>query len=376
MKTIFDAVKGLIKIFLAIILGLFIISFIMGVVSASLSHAVTPTEVQATSKAAETTARQTTAAPVKPLSLEEQIEAEGGVLGYSYKGKGRKLRTYVLIDTKTKMLTRANKFYYSKTAYSGDLADGILAGNFLYKFADPDDIQQLDMVLTGRDQDNKVITFQKEPGKYVENEIYDTSSWYGYYNTGFKRRVLYFGNYEADVDITNGPEPLEWLVLCEESGKTLMMTSFVLKSQGFLDTPDNTGYSWKTSEIRKWLNDDFYNTTFSDDEKKHILSTKTTLRGVTTTDKVLLVSVEQLENHFPEKIFLRVGRDISSATGVENSTSAWWTISCRSDVQKYFVDREGRIDTDSGNKKYGVRPVVWVDSSYAETLMAYPEKTE
>lgn len=79
-------------------------------------------------------------------------------------------------------------------------------------------------------------------------------------------------------------EPLKWRILDKEKG--LIISEYIIDSQAFsnvafsndgkrYNSPDCTNYlnDYCTSSIRKWLNEDFYNTAFSDEEKSNILTT-------------------------------------------------------------------------------------------------------
>ncbi|MBQ4348239.1 MAG: hypothetical protein IJC79_01315 [Clostridia bacterium] len=109
-------------------------------------------------------------------------------------------------------------------------------------------------------------------------------------------------------------EPIEWRVLDPETGFVLCET--IIDTQAFSNTsyfktaddgayicfndPDYENYAndYETSSIRKWLNDDFYNTAFTDNEKKEI--------SITTLNNDVVCSGEPAEsrNETKDKIFL------------------------------------------------------------------------
>lgn len=96
-----------------------------------------------------------------------------------------------------------------------------------------------------------------------------------------------------------------------------------------------------------------------------------TLRGVTTKDKVVLLSYEQVQDYFSETKLPRTAGGTEAAGGGRywrRTMTDWWTISCKDVMIKYFVDRDGRLDTEYAFEKLGIRPAIWIDSSYAETL--------
>ena len=64
----------------------------------------------------------------------------------------------------------------------------------------------------------------------------------------------------------------------------LVISKYGLDTKRF----DSSSNNWANSEIRKWLNGDFYNKAFTDQEKKSIKSSN--LSDVGTTDNVFLLS--------------------------------------------------------------------------------------
>lgn len=68
-----------------------------------------------------------------------------------------------------------------------------------------------------------------------------------------------------------------------------------------------TETTWEKCELRKWLNDDFYESSFTAEEKERIARTPTintnipfygTNAGRDTVDKIFLLSIEEAENYF------------------------------------------------------------------------------
>ena len=98
----------------------------------------------------------------------------------------------------------------------------------------------------------------------------------GYTNqkdNGYKTNTVYWFEYE----------PIKWRILSEENGESFLLCDMIIDSQEFYPSAstdifehnDGEGYgnNYALSQIRKWLNDDFYNTAFTDNEKKAILRT-------------------------------------------------------------------------------------------------------
>ena len=93
-----------------------------------------------------------------------------------------------------------------------------------------------------------------------------------------------FGNYPQTA---NGEiQPIKWLVLARKGKKMLVVSKYGLDAKRF----DDDSNDWKDSEIRQWLNSDFYNKAFNEKDKQFIKS----FEG----DKVFLLSKEDAEKYF------------------------------------------------------------------------------
>ena len=119
--------------------------------------------------------------------------------------------------------------------------------------------------------------------------------------------VVTFGHYEQDCDMSNGPEPVEWIVLDVQDGKALLLSRYGLDMK-----PHHTDYSditWENCPLRDWLNGDFLNSVFSADEQAAILMTEvdnsssqgysgwSTNGGNNTQDKVFLLSYAEANRY-------------------------------------------------------------------------------
>ena len=124
-----------------------------------------------------------------------------------------------------------------------------------------------------------------------------------------------FGNYPQT---SNGDiQPIEWQVLSKENNKMLVISRYGLESKRF----DGSSNSWKNSEIRKWLNGDFYNKAFTDQEKNSISS----FNG----DNVFLLSKEEVEIYFANNGARKCkATDYAKKNGAnvnsDNGCSWWW----------------------------------------------------
>lgn len=184
--------------------------------------------------------------------------------------------------------------------------------------------------------------------------------------------VLY-GHYEQDGEEST-EEPIEWLVLSREDDKLLLISRYVLEEMKF-----GTLEYWKDSEIREWLNAEFYEGAFNDAEKENIQRMKTSNE---TSDLLFCLSSEEARG-----LFKADGERIASITDYLevkefrdfDGYGDWWTRSvstAKNGSGVVFVDVEGVVQSTGMNpsapKEYtysdiGVRPALCISLSDTET---------
>ena len=143
-------------------------------------------------------------------------------------------------------------------------------------------------------------------------------------------------------------EPIVWQVLdCEDDGVYVMSKS-LLDSQAYNNFYE--GVTWETSSLRNWLNNDFYNSAFSANEKKKILTRAIanennpnygTVGGNDTTDKLWLLS-------YSDSIYANYG--FSTSTSSSNTRTAQGT-----DYAKSQGLWDNSTDSYSGNSSWWLR---------------------
>ena len=120
-----------------------------------------------------------------------------------------------------------------------------------------------------------------------------------------KGDIVKIGRYEQDADESNGPEDIEWEVLSAENGKAFLITKYVIDSKRFSDVNKNA--KWEDSTLRKWLNSEFLDNSFSKSEREHICLSKienkanayyNTCAGNDTEDKVFCLSSEEVDKYY------------------------------------------------------------------------------
>ena len=176
-----------------------------------------------------------------------------------------------------------------------------------------------------------------------------------------------FGNYPQTSE--GEEKPIEWQVLAKEGNKMLVFSKYGLDAKRF----DDDSNDWADSEIRQWLNNDFYNKAFNGNEKKSI--NLSNLSDVGTSDNVFLLSEEEAEKYFANdeerkckatEYAVRKGALVYDGSyGGEAGYSYWWLRSPHpyDSIDVYYVDNDGgvvnfsSVDCDGGL----VRPALWIN---------------
>lgn len=155
-------------------------------------------------------------------------------------------------------------------------------------------------------------------------------------------------------------QPITWKVLDAVNGAALIFSTDSVHTMAYHLPGGNI--TWKDSEIRKWLNNEFTEEYFSPDEQSRILISNVnnednpnyhTPGGEPTSDKVFLLSINDVNSFIPDKEARALGY-------------TWWLRSPGSNQNNVaIVDSYGNVNM-SGNiasnsfGKYGIRPAMWI----------------
>ena len=187
-----------------------------------------------------------------------------------------------------------------------------------------------------------------------------------------------FGNYEQDNDWTNGKEPIEWIVLDAQGGKSLLISKDVLSGQ-----PYNAQYkdvTWETCSLRSWLNQKFLSEAFSPEEINRIPSVTVSADknpnygsdpGNDTIDQVFVLSIQEAERYFSSDADRQsIPTEYAKSQGGLNfGGNTWWWLRSPGSLNKFATGVyiwTGKIDdygygvTPNRNGGGSVRPAIWV----------------
>jgi len=174
-----------------------------------------------------------------------------------------------------------------------------------------------------------------------------------------------FGRYMQDAD-GETLTPLSWRVLEKRGDMTLLITEKVVDHQQFAANESN---DWETSDIRKWLNTEFADRAFDEQEKQQI-------GEVTKGERIFLLDFDEYLEYFPSPDDARAEytdytRSKAYVGTVREPYAFWWLRAPNSDddwdedsnVYLYHVCNNGTLNPfERAEYRDGVRPVLWVRS--------------
>lgn len=186
--------------------------------------------------------------------------------------------------------------------------------------------------------------------------------------------TLTFGSFEQDNDLTNGPEPITWLILDTQDSRMLLLSESILEALHY-HTKYNNSTNYASSFICTYLNEDFPLQAFTEEEKARILPVVNenpskkgykSKGGEATEDLVFLLSFEELETYFPLKADRSAAPTLYARAGgirVKQGCSPWWL---RTPGREQH--HASCVTIDGGYYDYfditcptnGIRPAMWI----------------
>ena len=173
--------------------------------------------------------------------------------------------------------------------------------------------------------------------------------------------TIEFGNYPQEEDGTE--KPIEWIVMKNEGNQVLLLSKYVLDAKPYNEEFEKV--TWETSDIRKWLNNEFYTTAFNKTEKAKIQASLIknednseygTSGGNDTEDKVFLLSEKEAETLFlNEEERIAKATEYAEKSGVyDEEKGAWWWL------RSPGFGSRGAAEVDSDGWVYRVGNLVYI----------------
>ena len=192
-----------------------------------------------------------------------------------------------------------------------------------------------------------------------------------------KGDVLIFGSYEQDNELSNGSENIEWLVLERQENRLLLITEWGIDCRQYDE--DYAAVTWDSCSLRSWLNEEFLNAAFSEEEQLMIEQTAVpaeknpdygTSPGSSTVDRIFLLSIQEAEKYFAsDEERLCCPTAYASANGAKKNAETnccWWWLRSPgfSEENAAIVDRSGAVTTMGDlviSAVSAVRPAMWIN---------------
>lgn len=230
-------------------------------------------------------------------------------------------------------------------------------------------------------QDYETAFALLEKLNYKDSEEKQKSIWPQYNRLLLERArvgdTIIFGAYEQDNDKSNGKEDIEWLVVAKKDSRLLVISQYGLDYQEYNAKFEDV--TWESCTLRKWLNEAFLNTAFSNEEKTMIPTVivladinpnYSTNPGSTTEDKVFLLSITEARRYFKtDEARMCMPTAYAEANNAYLGDAAtcicWLRSPGRSQRSAAFIDYDGGVDSD-GSRGYAVhsgayvRPAMWI----------------
>ena len=188
-----------------------------------------------------------------------------------------------------------------------------------------------------------------------------------------------FGKFEQDNNLNNGPEDIEWIVLDVQDGRALMISRYALNCVPYNE--ETVDITWEDCSLRTWLNGEFLEAAFSEEEQGRIQLTDvdnsdeqgsgagSASGGNDTRDKLFLLSYSEAGDYFSSGIS-RICRATPYAAAQEKctlddtGTCFWWLRSPGfSQNSATFIDSMGGFGSSGGSvgyREHADRPAMWV----------------
>lgn len=152
--------------------------------------------------------------------------------------------------------------------------------------------------------------------------------------------IITFGMYPQTADGADRT-PITWRVLHNSGSELFILSAYIVDCKRY--HAEYVAVTWRDCDLRKWLNDAFYDAAFNAAEKECVKTTRCTDNGEgspDTEDRVFLLSVAEVE-----RLTDVLGKDIRRAIG-----TAYAKVKKADGCHLYVYDKSVRDDyvTENG----------------------------
>ena len=176
-------------------------------------------------------------------------------------------------------------------------------------------------------------------------------------------------------------EPISWSVIVQQNGNALLLCDMVIDNKEFDDEDNN----YAQSNIRKWLNEEFYNTAFGEMQKMLILTATVDNSANSadftwndyccenTRDKIFLLCYQEAirsefgfanNSIYQDRAKRKSPTEYALMQGVyeDGGNSSWWLRSpyAGDSDEAYCVYDNGAMGEERVYQRDGVVPALWI----------------
>lgn len=160
--------------------------------------------------------------------------------------------------------------------------------------------------------------------------------------------------------VVMGKTNCRWLVIAKEDDRILVISDESVSARAY--HTEVGAISWANCSLRTWLNQDYFEKTFTADEASMIMETEIadgdeySPSSTVVKDRIFLLSPEDAERFMP----IIGGQSDSEAQTFHN---AWWLRTAETSQETYVMNVLGEVTTLNGaatRADIGVRPAMWL----------------
>lgn len=191
--------------------------------------------------------------------------------------------------------------------------------------------------------------------------------------------IVTFGTYEQDNNRQDGAEDIQWIVIDQRDDQIMLISKYCLDSKPYHNALEPI--SWEYCSLRKWLNEDFFDTAFTKEEQDCIMAVTNenpeheraqTSSGRSTIDRVFILSREESQELFTTYASRKAApTNYAVARGAyknKNNLMGWWWLRTTSYMLDHVTYVTSGGDVSSSGREVtrqdaGVRPVIWLNTT-------------
>lgn len=306
-----------------------------------------------------TTVSKTVATPVKEQPSVTKTEVSSTVSSAAKKEKPKAKKT-----NKAKAIAIAVALSVVAIAVFIILLINVIVPNAKYNEA-------MSLVSDGRYEEALLIFEELDGHKDSVNQIKTTralqreatlnSSKYSFLSNLKIGDTFKFGEIEQDNNTNNGAEEIEWIVLDKKDGEILVISKYCIYAHEYNATVgESYDVTWSNSDMRAWLNREFYKQLFSSNEQSLLNETKIS----SDSDILFLLSVEEAERYFDDDEIRKTTATPYAKTFYYDFGVNGWRLRSNGgySYNPSNVTESGEIDVDGYGHDclMGVRPAMWI----------------